>query len=102
MPFHERAVSPALVANGDQSAASVTEQEHLWDVAEVLRYLGISRATLDRHVSSGKIPTCQLSSRGRRFFRKSDIDAALSPQLSVEGPAADVDFIRNRIGKGAP
>jgi len=96
---------PAVVddtAAGLDLSVQPSPSDRLWESAEVLQYLGIARATLDRYVRSGQIPTCQFSPRGRRFFRKSDIDAALSPQTAAVEPAADVDFIRNRIRKGAP
>ena len=105
LPDEKRYWSPSLslnCGNGCRSRFGTGADNRGHESAQVLQYLGISRATLDRYGSSGKIPTCQLSPRGRRFFRKSDIDAALSSQPSAAEPRAVLDFIHNRIGRGAP
>jgi excisionase family DNA binding protein len=42
---------------------------------EAMEYLRVSRATLNRLVSSGRLPRYRLGDNGTRRFRLSDLDA---------------------------
>jgi excisionase family DNA binding protein len=51
-------------------------------VREVLELYGVTRSTLDRWIAAGLLPVIQPFPRGERRFRRSDVEALLTPKAA--------------------
>lgn len=64
------------------------EPEYL-AAGDVMATVHISRRTLDRYVTAGKLPVVYLPS-GHRRFQRTDVDALLTPQSSPVSTSSEV------------
>ena len=62
---------------------TTTQEEaiQLLPINEVARQLSISHMTLRRWDKSGKLKAIRLTSRGKRFYKKSDVQACIIPKI---------------------
>jgi excisionase family DNA binding protein len=56
------------------------EHEQLLTVAEVARTLRLSRTSVYEMADEGRLPGFQIGGRGKIFFKRREIEAALVPQ----------------------
>jgi len=63
------------------------DREDRWmPTREAARYLGVNPKTLSNLASRGEVPSVQHSPRGRRYFRRSDLDRWREQRLPRQNP----------------
>jgi excisionase family DNA binding protein len=69
----------------------------LMKIDEVAEALKVSERTVLRLVKAGELQSYRIGSRGRRRFKRSDVERVLQPQRR-EPDVCLATFIRNEIG----
>jgi excisionase family DNA binding protein len=59
-------------------------------VEEAMAYLKLSRSSVYRFMSEGRLPYYQVAGTGTRRFKRSDLDALLEPGQASPGKAVAV------------
>ncbi len=76
----------ALEAMVDEPAPARPDGGDRWlSTREAADYLGLHPKTLSNYASAGEVPSVQRSPRGRRYFRRSDLDRWREQWLPAEG-----------------
>jgi len=75
----------ALAARLDEPRPAGGEDRWL-TTREAARYLGVNPKTLSNLASRGEVPSVQHSPRGRRYFRRSDLDRWREQRLPRQNP----------------
>jgi excisionase family DNA binding protein len=58
------------------------DNERWMSIAEAMKYLGVSRATLYTYMNDGRLPFYYIKGTNQRRIKRSDIDALLIPGKS--------------------
>lgn len=66
------------------------DNERWMSIAEAMKYLGVSRATLYTYMNDARLPYYYIKGTNQRRIKKSDIDALLIPGKPGEVDSEDL------------